>query len=95
MAAVPVEQAAQHCLRVWLHAAVAAAAASECAAAEAGATSSDPEQQAVERHLLPWKDAAAAEVVAPEVLQTWGLPATVAGTWSGFLLADGARGHLV
>ena len=60
--AVPIEQAVQHCLRVWLHAAVAAAAASERAAAEAGATCSDPEQQAVQRYLMSRSDVVAAEL---------------------------------
>ena len=52
-AALPLDQAAQHCLRVWLHVAVAAAAASECSAGETGATASEAEQQAVTRHLMP------------------------------------------
>ena len=47
-AAVPVDQAA--------------AAASECAAAEAGATATDPEQQAAQRYLMLGNAADAAEL---------------------------------
>ena len=60
------------CCALQVLAAVAAAAASECAAAEAGATATDPEQQAVQRYLMPGNDAVAGEV-GEKASATWAL----------------------
>jgi len=77
LAAVPAEQAVQHCLWAWLHAAVAAAAAPELCAAEAGATGTDsaqqaavaakPVEQAVQHYWRAWLIAAVAADVAARV----------------------------